>query len=154
MPRIVEGSYHNYIMLCYYRNPINFVFFNESLIVCAIFSFGADFAWKNSISYDAIFERACYLAELIKREEVLKDRITPGNKALFDKLMTFMQEQRLLTINSETKKVNLKGTGEATLLFIGSIVWPMIDTYYVVLLFALSMVKQKNILDSNFPKDV
>lgn len=68
--------------------------------------------------------------------------------------MTFMQEQRLLTINPETKKVNLKGTGEATLLFIGSIVWPMIDTYYVVLLFALSMVKQKNILDSNFPKDV
>jgi len=154
MPRVVEGSYHNYIMLCYYRNPINFVFFNESVIVCAIFSFGTEFAWKNSIEYDAIFERACYLAELIKREEVLSERITPGNKALFDKLMTFMQEQRLLTINPETKKVNLKSTGEATLLFIGSIVWPMIDSYYVVLLFALSMVKQKNILDSNFTKDV
>lgn len=65
-----------------------------------------------------------------------------------------MQEQRILAINPENKSISLKGTGEATLLFIGSICWPMIDTYYVTLLFALSMVKQKNILDSNFPKDV
>lgn len=36
----------------------------------------------------------------------------------------------------------------------GSIVWPMIDTYYVVLLYSLTLVKQKNILDANFPKDV
>jgi hypothetical protein len=30
----------------------------------------------------------------------------------------------------------------------------MVDTYYVVLLYTLTLVKQKNILDSNFPKDV
>jgi hypothetical protein len=36
----------------------------------------------------------------------------------------------------------------------GSIIWPMVDTYYVVLLYTLTLVKQKNILDSNFPKDV
>ena len=154
IPKIIEGSYQNYIMLCYYRNPLNFVFFNESIIVCSIFSFGSDNVWQSSVDYNAVFERACYLAELLKREEVLKDRITLKNRALFDKLMNFMQEQRLLTINTETKKVSLKTSGEATLLMIGSICWPMVDSYYVVLLFSLSMVKQKNILDSNFPKDV
>jgi|688.fasta_scaffold282552_2 glycerol-3-phosphate O-acyltransferase len=141
-------------MLGYYRNPINFVFFNESIVVCAINSFGAEQAWKNGIPYEDVFSRACYLSELLKREEVLKERIKPGNKQLFDKLISFMQEQRILAINPENKSISLKGTGEATLLFIGSICWPMIDTYYVTLLFALSMVKQKNILDSNFPKDV
>lgn len=30
----------------------------------------------------------------------------------------------------------------------------MIDTYYVVLLFALTLVKQKNSLDANLTKDV
>ena len=154
IPKIIEGSYQNYIMLCYYRNPLNFVFFNESIIVCSIFSFGSDNVWQSSVDYNAVFERACYLAELLKREEVLKDRITLKNRALFDKLMNFMQEQRLLTINTETKKVSLKTSGEATLLMNGSICWPMVDSYYVVLLFSLSMVKQKNILDSNFPKDV
>ena len=154
LPKIVNGSYHNYIMLGYYRNPINFVFFNESIVVCAINSFGAEQAWKNGIPYEDVFSRACYLSELLKREEVLKERIKPGNKQLFDKLISFMQEQRILAINPENKSISLKGTGEATLLFIGSICWPMIDTYYVTLLFALSMVKQKNILDSNFPKDV
>lgn len=48
----------------------------------------------------------------------------------------------------------MKSTGEGLLLMMGSIVWPMIDTYYVVLLYTLTLVKQKNILDANFPKDV
>ena len=39
-------------------------------------------------------------------------------------------------------------------LMIGSICWPMVDTYYVVLLFALSMSKNKTQLESKFPKDV
>ena len=30
----------------------------------------------------------------------------------------------------------------------------MVDTYYAVLVFALSMVKHKNVLDANFSKDV
>jgi glycerol-3-phosphate O-acyltransferase len=89
-------------MLGYYRNPINFVFFNESIIVCAIFSLGADQAWNSSHSYEQVFERACYLAELIKREEVLKEMITPKTRAYFDRVMNFMQEQRLLSINPDT----------------------------------------------------
>lgn len=47
-----------------------------------------------------------------------------------------------------------KSSGEALLLMMGSICWPMIDTYYAVLLFTLTLVKQKTTLDANFPKDV
>ena len=46
MPKVSEGNYQNYIMLGYYRNALNFVFFNESVIVCAIMSQGNDIAWK------------------------------------------------------------------------------------------------------------
>ncbi len=63
-----------------------------------------------------------------------------------------MESQRLVTIKDGT--LTLKSTGEGLLLMMGSIVWPMIDTYYVVLLYTLTLVKQKNILDANFPKDV
>lgn len=40
MPQVSEGNYQNYIMLAYYRNPLNFIFFHESIIVCSIMSFG------------------------------------------------------------------------------------------------------------------
>lgn len=32
-------DFSNYIMLGYYRNPLNFIFFNESLVICSMFSF-------------------------------------------------------------------------------------------------------------------
>jgi glycerol-3-phosphate O-acyltransferase len=37
-PKVTAQDNQNYIMLAYYRNALNFVFFNESIIVCAILS--------------------------------------------------------------------------------------------------------------------
>jgi len=152
MPKVVGNDYQNYMMLGYYRNPLNFVFFNEALIVCSVFSFGNDAAWKDGVSVDEIFKKTCYLSELLKREEVIKNRFTPTNRTYFDQVVEFMESQRLVT--TKDGNLTLKSTGEGLLLMMGSIVWPMIDTYYVVLLYTMTLVKQKNILDANFPKDV
>lgn len=113
---------------------------------------GIQVAWDQGMNTDELFKRTCYLAELLKREEVLKERFTPDNREYFDKTLSFMQEQRLLTVNEG--KVMLKSSGEALLLMIGSICWPMVDTYYSVLIFSLTLVKQKNSLDALFTKDV
>ena len=51
-------------------------------------------------------------------------------------------------------RVQPKSSGEATILMIGSICWPVIDTYDVVSLFALSLVKRKDVDDSKFSKYV
>ena len=40
------------------------------------------------------------------------------------------------------------------MLLIGSIIWPLIDTYYAVTLFALSLVKRKDVEDAKFSRDV
>lgn len=52
----------SYTMLNYYRNPINHIFFNESLIVCSLFSFGIDTVWKQGIVIEELFLRTCFLA--------------------------------------------------------------------------------------------
>lgn len=155
-PKVSEGSYQNYIMLGYYRNPLNFVFFNESVIICALFSNGVEKAWTEGISLEEVFTRACFLANLLKREEVLKDKISKDNRGYFDNLIKFMQSQRIIEITdgSEDKKIKPMKSGEALQLLIGSICWPMVDSYYVTLVFALSLVKRKNVLDSEFTKDV
>lgn len=139
MPKVSEGNYQNYIMLAYYRNALNFVFFNESIVVCAMLSRGLDIAWREGMPLEELFKRTCYLGELLKREEVIEKRLTHKNRKFFDETLQFMQSQRLLTIKDD--KVMLKSSGEALLLMIGSICWPMIDTYYVVMLFSLTLVK-------------
>ena len=83
-------DYSNYIMLGYYRNPINYIFFNESVVVCSLFSFGVDEIWQRGCDADELFLKACYLAELIKREEVLKDRITYNDRSVFDQTLARM----------------------------------------------------------------
>jgi hypothetical protein len=44
-PRLVNGDHKNYLMLYYFRNPINQVFFNEALILVAMHSFGLENEW-------------------------------------------------------------------------------------------------------------
>jgi glycerol-3-phosphate O-acyltransferase len=40
-----EKDLGNIIMLTYYRNPLNQIFFNEGLILCAMHSFGIEHEW-------------------------------------------------------------------------------------------------------------
>ena len=47
-----------------------------------------------------------------------------------------------------------KSSGEATMLLIGSIVWPVVDTYYIAALYTLSLVKRKDVEDVKFSRDV
>jgi len=62
----------------------------------------------------------------------------------------------MITIQTTTEgkqRVMPKSSGEATMLLIGSICWPMIDTYYIVLVFALQLCKKKDELEEKFVKD-
>lgn len=61
---------------------------------------------------------------------------------------------RVSTDKDGHKRIHPKSSGEAMILLIGSICWPMIDTYYTVALFALSLVKRKDVEDAKFSSDV
>jgi glycerol-3-phosphate O-acyltransferase len=76
-------DYKNILMLGYYRNPLNHVYFNEGVIIVSLLSFNdAQLVWKSGVTVDELFERASFLASILKREEVLKDRIS--NRPVFD----------------------------------------------------------------------
>lgn len=49
-PRISQASndYNNLLMLAYYRNPLNFIFYNEGVIITSMLSFGNDLAWNEN----------------------------------------------------------------------------------------------------------
>ena len=90
-PRVSEGEYQNYIMLAYYRNALNFVFFNEAMILCSLMSQGNETAWTTGMNMEELFKRTCYLSELLKREEVLQNRISTKDRAFFDKTLDLIR---------------------------------------------------------------
>ena len=62
-----------------------------------------------------------------------------------------------MTLTKDTEgnmRAHPKSSGEATMLLIGSIVWPVVDTYYIAALYTLSLVKRKDVEDVKFSRDV
>lgn len=44
------------------------------------------------MSLDELFKRTVYIAEMLKREEVIKHRFISSNRDLFEKTLAFMQQ--------------------------------------------------------------
>lgn len=152
-PKVEGNNYNSYIMLAYYRNPVNHHFFNESLIVCSLYSFGIDQCWSKGVDVRDLRERTFFLANFLKREEVLKDKV----EDVFEQLLKFMESQKILQVKKNDDndvQVVFKSSGEAASLLIGSFVWPFIDTYYTELVYALSMVKNRDVPEAALVKDV
>ena len=87
----------------------------------------------------------------------MQESITIKTREVFDKKIEFMQCQRLMMMQKDSEghmRAHPKSSGEATILLIGSIIWPLVDTYYTVALFALSLVKRKDVEDAKFSRDV
>jgi hypothetical protein len=149
------GDYGNILMLTYYRNPLNAMFFNESLILSAMHSFGIESEWQLGIDLDPLFERSCFISELLKREEVVEHRITKDNRKFFDEVIQFMTQKRVLIVKpDEPQKLLLRTSGESQIVFIQSLIFPMIDSYYVTLIYTLTFIKNKGIDTVNFTKNV
>jgi hypothetical protein len=57
-----------------------------------------------------------------------------------------MLERKILRVSKDNNKiVYFKTSSETFILFAASLLWPMIDSYYVAVLFMLSLLKTKGI---------
>ena len=140
-------------MLGYYRNPLNHAFFNEGLVIVSIYSYGIDKAWKDGVALDDLFKRACFMSKLLKREEVIQNRINSKNYHVFESILNVMMERRMIQKVGENL-ISLKTTSEATILFAAQLIWPMIDSYYITLMFTLSLIKNRGVELIQFYKRV
>jgi glycerol-3-phosphate O-acyltransferase len=147
-----EEDIGNYIMLYYYRNPITQLFFNESVVLASMHSFDLTDQWKEGVNRAKLFERACFLADLLKHEEYLQQRIEVAKPEFFDQVLQFMINKRVLVAVGD--KLVLRTSGESQILFIQSLIFPVIDTYYVSLVYVLTFIKNKGIDVSSLLKSV
>ena len=78
-------DYKNILMLGYYRNPLNYVYFNEGVILVSMFYFDKEKVWNTNegVDMNLVFERASFIADLLKREEVIEHRISKKSPEVF-----------------------------------------------------------------------
>ena len=139
----------------YYRNPLNLVFFNEAIILASMQSFGLESQWLECVDLDQLFQRACFLSDLLKNEEFTKKRINPQDREFFDYVINFMiQKRTLIAKQGESSKILNRTSGESQIIFILSLIFPMIDSYYVVLVYILTFVKNKGIDIKSFHRNL
>lgn len=64
------------------------------------------------------------------------------------------QEEKILHSGNNRNLIQLRTSGESQIVFIKSLIFPMIDSYYVTLVYILTFVKNKGIDLDNFTKNV
>lgn len=101
-------------------------------------------SWKSGATLDELFERCVFLNKLLEKEEVQKERITEKNREYFDRLIKLMITRRILLPLPDNGKIVLRLGSETFHIFVSSLIWPMIDSYYVTLLYGLSMAIGKD----------
>ena len=158
IPKVLPGGDHrNLIMLYYYRNPLSQIFFNEGIVLVSMHSFGLDNSWQSGVNLDQLFERSCQLSDLLEHEEFLDKRINPKSRAFFDELIGFMISKRILIMKERDSQSNLvlfRTSGESKINFIQSLIFPLVDSYYVALFYILKFVKNKGIDNKSFGENV
>ena len=109
--------------------------------------------WKEGVSRDQLFERACFLSNLLRREEYLQQRIESSKPEFFDQVLQFMIDKRVI-VPVDQNKIVLRTSGESQIIFIRSLIFPVVDTYYVSLIFVLTFIKNKGVAVTRFLKSV
>ncbi len=86
-----------------------------------------------------LFNRCVFISRLLEKEEVQEHRITEKSRGFFDNLVRLMIERKILLVTPTNGNLVLKVGAETFILFVSSLIWPMIDSYYVTLLYTISM---------------
>lgn len=80
-------------------------------------------------------------------------RISKETQAIFDNLIGFMIDKRVLIRKDKDKESNLmlfRTSAESKINFIQSFIFPLVDSYYVTLFYILTFVKNKGIDRKSF----
>ncbi|OMJ67191.1 hypothetical protein SteCoe_35718 [Stentor coeruleus] len=131
----VESNYQNILMLSYYRNTMHFIFALEAIIAIAIFSFGIKLTLGEGVHKKRLMEEINFLCTLLESEYCLRESICdPESQA---KAIEMLIKRGM--IEDIEGKYRLIRSGELGINFLCSLIWPLLDTYWIVISFCNSL---------------
>ncbi|OMJ82851.1 hypothetical protein SteCoe_16318 [Stentor coeruleus] len=131
----VESDYQNILMLSYYRNSLHFIFALEAIVACALFSFGEKLAWGEGVQKKRLMEEINFLCALLESEYYLRESIrSPEPQA---KAIEMLIKRGI--IEEIDDKYRIIRSGELGITFLCSLIWPSLDTYWIVITFSSAL---------------
>lgn len=116
------------------------VFINESFITCALHSFGEEAAYKDGVDEQELYISSANLGELLKKEFLLER--TLESKDYFDELIDRLLSKEVFE-RLENGKIKLHLSSDVPYQFLCSLIWPLIDTYWLAFVYIFSLIPSK-----------
>mmetsp|Transcript_32012 Transcript_32012/g.31710 ORF Transcript_32012/g.31710 Transcript_32012/m.31710 type:complete len:821 (-) Transcript_32012:23-2485(-) len=131
----MRDDYKNILLLSYYRNALHHIFIGEALCACALYSFGEKLAWNSGVSKERVIVETLFLWNLIEREFV--SRFTASKEEAIENSLRMLKKRGVLEEIED--KIKIRQNGELMISFLCSMLWPVIDSYWVTLVFSLAL---------------
>lgn len=93
----------------------------------------------------------------------MQNRISETNRTFFEQVLEFMINKRvIMDVSQKGKQISLtnlsklvlRTSGESQIVFIQSLIWNSIDSYYMTLVYVMAFIKNKGIDMTSFTKNV
>lgn len=129
----LKSEYKNILMLSYYRNALHHIFIIEALIACTLNRFST----KNNqdIPKEKIISESVFLWNLIEREFVCRNSTSQVDTLEF----TIQSMIKRGYIIENSNNIQIQPSGEMAIAFLSSLLWPMIDSYWITLMFSVAL---------------
>mmetsp|Transcript_6857 Transcript_6857/g.12463 ORF Transcript_6857/g.12463 Transcript_6857/m.12463 type:complete len:1134 (-) Transcript_6857:48-3449(-) len=143
----IQQDYKSVLLLSYYRNTLvhNFIF--EAYVAVALYGFGEKASTTSGVPRHRVKEEAYFLYTMLEREFVSRECFVDSDSV--DRVLQFMQSQGTITTNGDN--IRFANGTELTISFLCSLIWPLIECYWVTLVFSSAISPHKAL---NFEKAV
>jgi glycerone phosphate O-acyltransferase/fatty acyl-CoA reductase len=135
----LNSNYKSILLLSYYRNTLVHIFIFEAYIAVALYSFGEKASYAQGVSIRRVKEEAYFLYTMLEREFVSRERFEDIDAV--DRVIRFMVANGTLSLNGDS--VKFTGGSELFVSFLCSLIWPLIECYWVSLVFSSAVSPHK-----------
>lgn len=141
-PRV---DYKNILILAYYKNTMTHIFLKEMIVAVSLLGFGKDTIKEVGVTKDRLWSQVQFLSDMIGNMFV-KDIGNIRTYEEFDKIVEFMIQREIIYTEDELIKYS-SASGKANgLVFLCSMIWPFIDSYWLTLVYIYTLFPDTKIL--------
>jgi glycerone phosphate O-acyltransferase/fatty acyl-CoA reductase len=134
----IQSDYKNILLLSYYRNNLLHIFVPDVVCAAAIYSFGDKIAWEEGVPRTRLIEETIFLGNLVENYFVTRFKFNDTNvvNSCFDHMI------RREILSQEEDKIKINRGSDLMITFLCSMIWPIIDSYWVTTLFCSALKSQ------------
>mmetsp|Transcript_321 Transcript_321/g.286 ORF Transcript_321/g.286 Transcript_321/m.286 type:complete len:339 (+) Transcript_321:602-1618(+) len=137
-------DYKNILMLAYYKNSLVHIFLKEMIIGVSFLGFGKDTIKNTGVSKERVWEKVQFLSTMLDNIFV-QESIKIKNYEDFEATVDFMEKRGIFFTEGDLIKYETPKNENNGLLFLCSLIWPFIDSFWLTMVYIYTLFPEKYI---------